>query len=542
MPAMPAIPNRIALVADADGVTAVLAARLARVAAVETRAELPAGLAFDVLVYRPRRDPQGGPDLVRAGDFFAAAPATGARRLVLLSSAEVYEPSHEHPGLTSEPRALSLHRLGPLARSWAELEEQAAAVGLELLILRPTAVVAPDSPDFLSRLLKRRLAFSLPGLDPSIQLLDPADLAEAVALAVEKGLPGVYQVTPAGTVPLRAAIRLAGARRLPLPGFLQRLSASPDEIAFLRYPATVSGARAERELGFVPRRTSAQAIAAAFGGDPGATPEVDDYGMSVPYIQAYGRTLFRFLHDVYWRIEWQGLENVPRQGRAVLTGVHRGFMPWDGVMAVHLLGRELGRYPRFLIHPCLVKFPFLANYMTKLGGILACQENADWVLARDEMVGMFPEGIQGAFTMYRNAYKLGKFGRDEYVKMALRNRAPIVPFVTVGSAEIYPILGRINSRFVRQVIEWPFLPLAPNFPLPGLPLPSKWHTRFLEPLPVQEKYGPEAADDPRVVREISREVRERMEAAIAGMLARRKSIFRGSVFDAGEKRNDAVSS
>jgi 1-acyl-sn-glycerol-3-phosphate acyltransferase len=326
---------------------------------------------------------------------------------------------------------------------------------------------------------------------------------------------------------------------------------------YLRHGSTVSGAKIERELGFTPRASSAAAVAAELarngrGGaarTPGAAgtagasggggapapggeaqfPEFDAYGLDKSYIAAYGRTLFRFLHDFYWRIEYEGLEHVPRQGRAVLTGVHRGFMPWDGVMALHLVARELGRYPRFLIHPCLVKMPFLANYMTKLGGILACQENADWVLGQDELLGMFPEGIHGAFTMYRDAYRLGKFGRDEYVKMALRQGAPIVPFVTVGSAEIYPILGRIDSKLVRRVAEWPFLPLAPNFPLPGLPLPSKWHTRFLEPLPVGELHPPEAAEDPEVVRAISREVRSRMEAAIQDMLARRKSIFRGSI-------------
>jgi hypothetical protein len=82
------------------------------------------------------------------------------------------------------------------------------------------------------------------------------------------------------------------------------------------------------------------------------------------------------------------------------------------------------------------------------------------------------------------------------------------------------------------VTEWPFLPITPTFPFPGLPLPSKWHTRFLEPLPVQDLYPPEAAEDSGVVRAISAEVRRRMEEAIAGMLARRRSIFFGSVFDA----------
>jgi len=206
-------------------------------------------------------------------------------------------------------------------------------------------------------------------------------------------------------------------------------------------------------------------------------------------------------------------------------------MPWDGVMALHLLGREAGRRPRFLIHPCLVKFPFLANYMTKLGGILACQENADCVLGRGELLGMFPEGIHGAFTMYRDAYRLGKFGRDEYVKMALRNRAPIVPFVTVGSAEIYPILGRIDWKWWKRWSEWPFLPITPTFPLLPFPLPSKWHTRFLPAFHVEALHPPEAADDPAVVQALSREVRARLEAAIAEMLAKRRSIFRGSIFE-----------
>jgi len=215
-------------------------------------------------------------------------------------------------------------------------------------------------------------------------------------------------------------------------------------------------------------------------------------------------------------------------------------MPWDGVMALGGIHRATGRIPRFLIHPCLIKPPFLANYMTKLGGIVACQDNADWVLGRGDLLDMFPEGIHGAFTPYKSAYKLGKFGRDEYVKMALRNGVPLVPFVTVGSAEIYPILGRLDWKWVKRATEWLYLPLAPNFPFPGLPLPSKWHTRFLEPVHVERQYGPEAADDPAIVREISREVRARMQAAIDEMLARRKSIFRGSIFADETKRRAAA--
>jgi 1-acyl-sn-glycerol-3-phosphate acyltransferase/nucleoside-diphosphate-sugar epimerase len=534
---------RIIIVGPPDGLTALLAERLAASPA-STAVLSPEAAA---VVYRPplagRRDAR--PDLADADRFtetcLRALPGR-ALRVVLLSSAAAHPPSHHNTGYLGEGEKLPASH--PVAGAWRELErrvgERLAEAGAEVVVLRPAPVAVRDGEDYLNRLLRGKAAVVPAGYDPSLQILHPEDLAEAVRAALERGS-GTYHVAPAGAIPVRDALRLAGTRRVPVDAELQRpvralasrlgWSDPPAQLDALRHSFTVSGRKIERELGFVPRRTSAEAVRDVFGtGDGGPLPDFDPFGMDEGYIDAYGRTLFPFLHDHYWRIEWRGLENVPREGRAVLTGVHRGFMPWDGVMALHLLRRETGRIPRFLIHPCLIKFPFLANYMTKLGGIIACQENADRVLGDEGLLGMFPEGIGGAFTMYRDAYKLGRFGRDEYVKMALRNRAPIVPFVTVGSAEIYPILFRVDSKLVRRVFEWPFLPVTPTFPLPGLPLPSKWHTRFLEPMPIHEEYPPEAADDPKIVRRISAEVRARMEAAIREMLVRRKSIFAGSVF------------
>ena len=251
--------------------------------------------------------------------------------------------------------------------------------------------------------------------------------------------------------------------------------------------------------------------------------------MDTRYIDRRVRTVFKLLHDYYWRIEVQGIEHVPRVGRAVLTGIHRGFMPFDGVMAFHHIVREVGRYPRFLIHPTLLKIPVPFDF-AKLGGIKVSRENADYVLQRDELLTIYPEGIEGAFRFYREAYRLGKFGRDEYVKAALRNSAPIVPFVTVGSAEIFPIFGKIDWRWWKQYTLWPFIPITPTFPLLPLPLPTKWHTQFLPPLHIEQQYPPEAARDAATVRAISQDVRSRMQEAIDGMLKRRKSIFFGSIF------------
>ena len=252
--------------------------------------------------------------------------------------------------------------------------------------------------------------------------------------------------------------------------------------------------------------------------------------MDREYIDSYGRWLFRAVHDYYWRIELDGLDHLPASGRGVLVGVHRGFMPFDGLMTLHAVARQRRRYPRFLIHPTLTKFPVLGNFMTKVGGVLACRENADWVLQRDGLVGVYPEGIHGAFSYYRDAYRLRRFARSEFVQMALRNRAPILPFVTVGSAEIFPILAKIHWAWWQRVSEWPCLPITPTFPLIPLPLPSKWHTRFLEPLPVHESYPPEAAEDPGVVAAIGLEVQTRIQQATEQMRRRRQGLFWGSIF------------
>jgi len=251
--------------------------------------------------------------------------------------------------------------------------------------------------------------------------------------------------------------------------------------------------------------------------------------MDREYSTRRGKTLFKFLCDYYWRIEARGMEHLPRQGPAVLAGTHRGFMPWDGVMALHLVVRETGRVPRFLTHPGLLKFRLIANFMTRLGGVLACQENADRVLQSGQILGVYPEGVQGAFTRYREAYQVRQFWHRDFVRMALRHRVPIIPFVNVGSAEALPVFAQIKSRIWTRHMNWPCIPIS-TFPLVPAPLPSKWHIHFLPPVHVEQQYGPEAAGNDSVVRKISQEVQMQMQQAIDEMRRRRRSVFWGSAF------------
>ncbi len=550
---------KLLLFGGRDALTELLRSSLASQAGVSAcRAVVPgeepsaaslASFAPDTAVYLAgsRGPAAGGPDLEDAAAVLAACGESVVTHVVAVGSSEVHAPSHHHTGMIEEHRLAPRRPGNPLRDRWLGFEAlvqqaagerpgAAAQPGMDVALLRPAPVPAPDSRDPLARLLRRRWVATLPGHDPTLQFLAAEDLAAALFRVVTARATGIFHVMPAANVPLEKALRYAGARRLAVPAFLQRLfrlGEQPAHLPYLRYHWHASGAALERQLGFRPAKTSAEAIVAAAARTPGrAVPRrveppraFDPFGLDPDYIEAFRRTLFRFLHDVYWRIEVRGAENIPRQGPGVMVGVHRGFMPWDGVMCLCDAAKATGRYPRFLLHPTLLKFPFLFSYMTKLGGILANQRNGGWVLDNGELLGVFPDGIRGAFTLYRDAYTLRRTFRDDYVRLALRHRAPIVPFATVGSAEIFPIVGKIHWPAFQRFTEWPFFPVTLS--LPAIPLPSKWRTRYLAPMHVERDFPPEAADDEALVAEIHIEVKARLSQALQELRAERRSIFFG---------------
>jgi 1-acyl-sn-glycerol-3-phosphate acyltransferase/nucleoside-diphosphate-sugar epimerase len=511
---------------------------------------------FDILIYFPGGSRPGGLDLVGAERVFDAAAGTTCRRVVLISSAEVYVPSPKNSGFIIESRQATSTETRSLTGQWQALEERARrveAAGKVLTILRPTTVLDADGSGFFDGLFGSRLGLVPTGYDPSIQLLAVDDLAGAVCAATARETVGVYNVAPDGVIPLCTALRWSRTWRLLIPRFLQRvvrglgvslgLTHPSDQLEYVRYSWTVSNDKMKSDLGFVPQRTTPGVLldflAARYArrnlpADIERPPTFDDFGIDLQYIASHGRTDWRYLHDVHWRIKARGHEHIPARGRAVLTGMHRGFMPLDGLMTMYHLFRKTGRVPRFLIHPTLFKFAFHFNLFTKTGCMIASGENADRVLQDDELLGFYPEGIRGAFTHYKEAYTLRKFGRDEFVKAALRNQAPIVPFVTVGNAEIFPILAKINWGWWKRFTMWPAFPIAPPFPFLPIPLPSKWHIQFLPPIHVERMYPPEAAEDLETVRKISRQVRSCMQEAVDDMRRRRRWIFFGSIdYEAG---------
>ena len=139
---------------------------------------------------------------------------------------------------------------------------------------------------------------------------------------------------------------------------------------------------------------------------------------------------------------------------------------------------------------------------------------------------VFPEGIKGTGKPFAERYRVQRFGRGGFVEIALRTGSPIVPVAVVGSEEIYPKLG--ESDLLARATGAPFVPVTPTFPWLGplglIPLPSRWRIEFCEPIDVSA-HRPEAADDQRLVLDLSEQVRETIQQKLYDNLAKRRSTF-----------------
>jgi 1-acyl-sn-glycerol-3-phosphate acyltransferase len=253
----------------------------------------------------------------------------------------------------------------------------------------------------------------------------------------------------------------------------------------------------------------------------------DDFGFDPEFTERIkGAALWVYRN--YFRVEVDGIRNVPASGRALLAANHAGIIPYDGAMIRTAIIAEhpQPRHARMLVVDWAFALPFTSIFLTKTGNVLAHPDNATTLLERDELVGVFPEGVKGAAKHYRNRYRVQRLGRGGFVQVALRTGAPIVPVAVVGSEEIHPVIFEV--RWLARLLGSPTAPITPTFPWLGLlgliPLPSKWIIAFGKPIDVSH-FGAEAANNSRLVLEISEQVREWIQSTLRELLPRRRTIF-----------------
>jgi UDP-glucose 4-epimerase len=205
----------------------------------------------------------------------------GVKKVVVLSSANVYGPSPDNSNFLSEDAPLMAASRFSGVRDLIEVDMLAHGFfwrhpDIETVILRPVHIVGPTIRNAPSNYLRLRYPWVLAGFDPMLQLIHQEDAARAMVEALRPGLKGVYNVVGPGEVPLSAVLRELGRTPIPVPhpiarpllGTLFRYRLAnfpPPELDHIQFLCMVDGSRWTQDVGRVPQHSMKDTIRSVDG-------------------------------------------------------------------------------------------------------------------------------------------------------------------------------------------------------------------------------------------------------------------------------------
>jgi len=244
----------------------------------------------------------------------------------------------------------------------------------------------------------------------------------------------------------------------------------------------------------------------------------------------------RALYRGWFKVKMRGLEHVPSDGPALVVANHSRLLPLDalilqvGILDEHAAQRNL----RLLSADLVYSIPLLGRIARASGHVPANPAEAERLLAAGELVGVFPEGFKGIGKPFRDRYRLQRFGRGGFARLALRQGIPLVPCAIVGAEEIYPMVADWTEVAAR--LKLPYFPITPLFPwlgpLGAIPLPSNWLIEFCDPVRT-DGFTPDQPEDDDVISELADKVKDTIATKIDELLAERGPAF-GDVAAPGE--------
>jgi 1-acyl-sn-glycerol-3-phosphate acyltransferase len=261
--------------------------------------------------------------------------------------------------------------------------------------------------------------------------------------------------------------------------------------------------------------------------------QVTDWGRSERIEELFDKTLVDFFYNLWFRVEVEGIENVPSHGGALLVSNHAGAMPPDAPMIAKAIKEEHPdpRPVHLTMEHFFKGYPGLSMLLPKIGGVPAHPANVHRLLHDEQqLVLVFPEGRKGSEKLYKERYRLRRFGRGGFVEAAMRAGAPIVPIAVVGAEEAQPIFAHVTAlQKLTRLIYFPITPTFPHFGLLGTLgyLPAKFKIRFLPPVRTDDLGEDAPWEDPALVQTIAQDIRATIQDELLDMVGKRRSVWFG---------------
>ncbi|MCC6877427.1 MAG: 1-acyl-sn-glycerol-3-phosphate acyltransferase [Sandaracinaceae bacterium] len=232
----------------------------------------------------------------------------------------------------------------------------------------------------------------------------------------------------------------------------------------------------------------------------------------------------------------RGLDRIP-DGAALYVGNHSGgLLSADTfIFGLRVLeARGIGDVPHGLAHEVVLKVPVMKQLLEALGAVPASHENAHRLFAAGRKVLVYPGGDIDSMRPYamRDRVVFGK--RRGYLRLALRERVPIVPIVAAGAHATSIVItdGRAIAKALglHRLLRIEVLPLTFSIPWglvlgitpPYFPLPTRIFIEALDPIRFDPD-GPEAARDDAYLERCNDLVLERMQSCLTRLAAERRA-------------------
>src|SRR3954449_6204940 len=229
------------------------------------------------------------------------------------------------------------------------------------------------------------------------------------------------------------------------------------------------------------------------------------------------------LASFYFRADVKGLEKIPADGPVLLVGNHSGGNVTPDTLVFSLaFATYFGIERRFfqLAHNLVLAMPGLGT-LRKYGTVAASHENARKALETGAALLVYPGGD---YEVHRPSWESAKVdfnGRKGWIRLALDNDVPVVPLVSIGGQETALFLSRGErlAKLLRldKMFRLKVLPISLAIPwglnvgdmLSHWPLPAKITMRVLDPIDINEEFGPNPDHD-----EVYDEVLGRMQQTL----------------------------
>lgn len=205
-----------------------------------------------------------------------AAETASLRKLILLSTAEVYGALPDNPSFLTEEHPLRGGQNSDFLADKIDAEKQFARYqkrfpGSIVTILRPCTVIGPDAAGSHIGLFSQPAIPTVMGFDPLMQFIHIDDLIRALITAVERDFRGVYNLAGEGILPLSRALSIAGRINIPISSLLLYPAAHilwhlnigslpARHIDFLKYNFIVNSSKARKKMKFKPAYSSQEAL------------------------------------------------------------------------------------------------------------------------------------------------------------------------------------------------------------------------------------------------------------------------------------------